>query len=244
MDSAIAWYLHGVKTNANEAKVRARRAFDEAWNNAPWKRGQDVDNWARGAVMFRVVFAAYLLRNEPEVTSRIAEIKTVIKNQAVTYLNRWPESGYSGDTKAEENAWHASFLAAAVNLFPDATGSDRQWIEERARCFAYHSLTLNESYCGRTTQTVHSDWTLENHGMKNPIYMAGTIQLLAEGALTYQLSGQSIPWEFTHNVQPLYNKYIEFVDTNTYHYKNFLVIGMVLTVRPLFPQRCFGIWRY
>jgi hypothetical protein len=224
MDSVITWYMYGEKSGDPVARLRARRAFDEAWGAAPWQRGQDVDDWARGMVMSRVAMAAYVLRAEPEVQSRLSEIKAVIDAQATTYktTNRMPQSGYVGDTKAEENAWHAAFLAAAVNLFPDATGSDRDWLEARSRCFAYHALTYpgDPAACGIQTQTVHSDGTLENGNQRSPTYMAATLQLLAEGAFTYLAAGNSIPVEFTHNVQPLFSKYLTFIDTDTYHFKD------------------------
>jgi hypothetical protein len=127
-----------------------------------------------------------------------------------------------GDTKAEENAWHAAFLAAVVNLFPNAEGHDKEWIEAKARCFAYHAIThpSDGSYCGLDSQTVWDDWHLENHGHENPVYIAGTLHLLGEAAFTYRLAGRPIPWEFTHNVQPLFWKYMTYVDRNIYHYAN------------------------
>jgi hypothetical protein len=166
-------------------------------------------------------YAAYTLW--PELDQAIRDEVTLdLYAQAQTYADRLPESGYIGDTKAEENAWHAAFLAAVVNLFPDETNDDNEWLEAKARCFAYHAITqaTDAPYCGLATQTVWPDWHLENHGQDNPHYSSATLTELGEAAITYRLAGKSIPWEFTHNVRPLFEKYITYVDHNTYHYIN------------------------
>jgi hypothetical protein len=222
MDSAIAWYLYGVKSGDTTAKALAKRVFLEGWSNAPWKRpGQDVDDWARGVCMRTVAHAAYILWNELDQTTR-DQVVLDLYNQAQTYAvsNRQPASGFENDTKAEENAWHAAFLASVVNLFPNPTGFDKEWIEAKARCFAYHSITVSTDgmYCGLVTQTVHDDYQLDNHGQESPTYSAATLQMLGEAAFDYRQAGRPIPPEFSHNVQPLFNKYMTYVDPNTYHF--------------------------
>jgi hypothetical protein len=221
-DGALAWYLVGEKTGDPAATALAERLFLEAWANAPWKRpGQDVDDWSRGATLRMVAYAAYVLWDELDPAVR-QQVFQDLYDQAITYAGRLPESGYVGDSKAEENAWHAAFLAAVVNLFPDMQGYDLDWIEAKARCFAYHAITQasDAPYCGLTTQTVWPDWHLENHGQDNPLYSSAVLSLLGEAAFTYRLAGRTIPWEFRHNVQPLFDKYMTYVDLDTYHYLN------------------------
>jgi hypothetical protein len=220
MDSAIAWYLYGDRVGDAGAIALARRVFLEGWSNAPWNRpGEDVDDYARGLCMRSFAHAAYLLWDELDQATRDQVVQDLY-DQAQTYESRMPESGYVGDTKAEENAWHASFLAAVANLFPNPPGFDKEWIQSRARCYAYHTIThpSDGPYCGLDSQTVWNDWHLENHGHESPLYAASTLQLLAEAALTYRIAGRPIPWEFTHNVQPLFEEYSTHIDLNTYHY--------------------------
>ncbi len=222
MGAVLAWYLYGEKTSDPTAQALAERLFLEGWANAPWKRaGQDVDNWERGAVMRMMAYATYVLWDDLDLAIR-QQIFQDLYNQALTYVNRLPESGYIGDSKAEENAWHAAFLAAMANLFPDMEATyDMDWIDTKARCFAYHAITQasDKQYCGVETQTVWSDWHLENHSQDNPLYASAVISFMGESAFTYQLAGRPVPWEFTHNVAPFFAKYMTYVDLNTYAYK-------------------------
>jgi hypothetical protein len=232
MSSALAWQRYGQQTGETAAVALAKRAFLEGWLNAPWKRSadepwracltgqepcQDVDNWSRGAVMRMMVYAAYALWADLDDATQAA-VALDLYAQAATYAARQPESGYAGDTKAEENGWHAAFLAAVVNLIPAPPGYDAAALEGRARCFAYHTITVagDGPYCGVETQTVWDDWHVENHNQPSALYAAGALTFLGEGAISYRLAGRPIPYEFMHNVRPLFEAYQTHVDPDTY----------------------------
>jgi hypothetical protein len=124
------------------------------------------------------------------------------------------DSSLTGDTKGEENAWEAVVLAAAANLLPlhpHAVDWDR-----KARQLAYDAITTPSDppdAFGIKTTTVPEDFDLANHKrFPNPYYMAATIFLLCQGALSYRLAGQSVPPEFSHNVGPLFSRYLTYVD--------------------------------
>ena len=67
----------------------------------------------------------------------------------------------------------------------------------------------------RKVATVQEDFTLSNHGFfPNPTYAAATIELLAQAALTYRLSGKTVPDELQHNVRDLYDAYKSCIDSD------------------------------
>jgi hypothetical protein len=124
------------------------------------------------------------------------------------------DSSATGDSKAEENAWEASLLAAAANFLPEHDHAGA-W-EEKARQLAYDAITRpSDPPDGRgiKTATVTEDLALANHGFfPNPTYIAATMVLLEQGALAYWLTGRVVPPEFQHNVRELYGVYKSYVD--------------------------------
>jgi hypothetical protein len=130
------------------------------------------------------------------------------------YPPRPHDSSTSGDSKAEENAWEAGLLAAAANFLPEH-GHAQAW-DEKARQLAYDAITRPSDppdRRGLKTSTVEDDFTMSNHGFfPNPTYAAATIELLAQAALTYRLSGKTVPDELQHNVRELYDRYRSDID--------------------------------
>lgn len=136
-------------------------------------------------------------------------------------ITRMPDSGYIGDTKGEENAWHADLLAQTINFFPDVP--NRGILAELAKCYAYHSITTSKDteYCLLKSQTVFDDFRVENHDVINPTYHTAILHFLSRGAMSYKKTGISIPSEFAHNIKPLYDKLLSaFVDLNSYQFVN------------------------
>lgn len=123
------------------------------------------------------------------------------------------DSCFTGDSKGEENAWEATLFAAAANFLPDDPQA-ASW-DEKARQLAYNAITRPSDLpdkSGIKTCTVEQDLTLANHGFgPNPYYSGATLFLLAQGALTYRLTGRPIPEEFTHNVPEFYAKYKSYL---------------------------------
>lgn len=133
---------------------------------------------------------------------------------------RMPDSGYIGDSKAEENGWNATFLAEVVNLFPDVP--NRTLLEELARCYAYHVITVSSSpaYCHYKSQTSFDDFTIQNHSKESPLYHSAAIHFLTRGAMSYQLTNKQVPNEFKNNLDKSFKRYMQFVDTRSYSYIN------------------------
>jgi hypothetical protein len=122
------------------------------------------------------------------------------------YISGTPEDG---DTKAEENAWEAYFLAWASQMYPNHPRA-ALW-EAKARELAFYSIVRQSegvTFNGEPFSTVEDDFTLTNHWIRgNPYYGVATVQLLRMGALAYRMAGQEIPEEFEHNVLGLYANY-------------------------------------
>lgn len=119
------------------------------------------------------------------------------------------ESVSTGDSKAEENAWEAVFLAWASGLYPDHPRAPA-W-EEKGRVLASLSIVRpsdGATFKGMRVATVHDDFTLENHALSpNPYYSAATLMLLRMGALAYRMTGREIPAEFGRNADGLNRTY-------------------------------------
>jgi len=133
-----------------------------------------------------------------------------------------------GNTTAEENAWFAGFFAAVYNhLKKNLPHYPRlEEVNNKARCFAYHSLTTDKDppaeVCPAVrTKTIYQHYQyppeggadsgryfLVNHNMIHPNYMAATIALLGRGAYYYLLiNEEDPPAEFSHHVVDLWNEF-------------------------------------
>ena len=151
-----------------------------------------------------------------------AAVKARIVAEADRYVgeNAYPHSGYQGDSKIEENALAAEFFAIVANMFPAELHAPH-W-ESLARCFAFHSITNRPTTaCGYTTQTVYTDFKVDNHGLSpNPHYADSGLQELAGGALAYRAAGQPLPLEFASNVAQLWQRQKQDIDWGrTYYYR-------------------------
>ena len=110
-------------------------------------------------------------------------------------------TGYSGDTKAEENGWETNVLAATLGLFPNHELAS-QWFD-RLREFAincyshpsdatdntvidpeYDQKTVADFYKG---QNLYNDYTLQNHNLFHTSYQNVVMQELGESALALKL---------------------------------------------------------
>lgn len=108
------------------------------------------------------------------------------------------------DTRAEESAWNTSFLAMAVNMFPNHLHAER-W-KKATRVFAFHVFSKGETDpvpdYGITTRTINNDGLLGNHNIyPNLNYTLGSFANLMQSQFSYLLAGTNIPSELLHNVE-------------------------------------------
>jgi len=147
------------------------------------------------------------------------QVKSTIKAEADYWKVQQPNSRYQGDTTAEENAWNASILALASQMFPNEANAN-EW-EQKGKVFAYHAFTIGESYGGVYTQTLFPDYSYMEHSYHpHPGYALTSIGLLGEGAFVYLKTGKIIPDEYKHNIVPVWNAVQSNFDYSSYQFKN------------------------
>lgn len=193
-------------------EIPARADVWPAWGNR-WASSITLSHLMKGILRVQKLSPA-----DPALAARVAILRDRVAQLAeeeadLKLTGDTPYRPYvsvgTGDTKAEENAWEAAFLAWAACLYPDHPHA-AAW-DEKARLLASLSIVRESdgvSFKGMQVVTVHEDFTLENHGLSpNPYYAAATVILLRMGALAYRMTGRDVPSEFDRNVERLYRKY-------------------------------------
>ena len=159
-------------------------------------------------------------------------IYKLLKAECNYELNREIPTGYSGDTKSEENGWEADVLAVALGLFPNDDLAPK-WFE-RMREFAvnsyshtndasntsvidpwYDQKTVADLYKG---QNLYDDYTLQNHDFFHTSYQNVVMQELGEAALALRLFqtglGNEEKWKsnaLMHNNQPVMDEVLNWL---------------------------------
>ena len=136
-------------------------------------------------------------------------IYQLLKAECNYELERSIPTGFSGDTKSEENGWEVDILAATLGLFPNDSLAP-QWFQ-RLREFAinsysqkndatdgtvidpdYDTKTVKDLYKGKN---LYDDYTLQNHNYFHTSYQNVVIQELGEAALALKLFQQGLNGE-------------------------------------------------
>jgi hypothetical protein len=170
------------------------------------------DRWQSAMWTWQAVFAGWLIWDELDPELRDAVIAMGIF-ESDRFLEIDPPYAEYGDTKAEENAWNSVILILMSEILPDHYNSNK-WRhrgieymisamatrEDRTSDVVIDGRALREWVKGAN---VHSDFTLENHGIVHPDYMC-TIGLNMANALVYRLLDLPIPQSVTFNVKPVY----------------------------------------
>ena len=141
----------------------------------------------------------------------------VIAAEADRYVGVDPPSGRIDDTQAESNAWNTRAMAIAAVMFPRHPHAS-QWRESYQR-WAMNTLsvaadkrddTLVDGKPVRewvTTENVHPDFTLENHGIVYPVYMWCSMYGLGQSAMYDLAAGQKPPEAAHHHQRDVYEVY-------------------------------------
>ncbi len=156
-------------------------------------------------------------------------IYNMLKAECNYELNRTIPTGYSGDTKAEENGWEADVLAATLGLFPDDDLAT-SWYE-RMRAFAINSYShysdkekttaLDPDYDQTSAadlyegNNLYGDYTLQNHSLFHTSYQNVVMQELGEAALALKMfQGDTEKWASTalmHNNQEVMDSVLNWL---------------------------------
>ena len=172
--------------------------------NNYWGSTSDSDHvWESSLWAMSVAYSAFFQWDKLSETQK-GYIEKLLKAECNYELNRSIPTGYSGDTKAEENGWEADVLAATLCLFPNDELAP-QWFE-RLREFAINSYShkddanedtvIDPEYDTKTVadlykgQNLYEDYTLQNHNFFHTSYQNVVIQELGEAALALKLFQQ------------------------------------------------------
>ena len=156
--------------------------------------------WESSLWAMSVAYSAYFQWDKLSEKQR-NYIYQMLKAECNYELQRGIPTGYSGDTKAEENGWEADILAATLGLFPNDALAPK-WFQ-RLREFAinsyshpsdatnetiidpdYDKTTIADLYKG---QNLYDDYTLQNHNLFHTSYQNVVMQELGEAALAMKM---------------------------------------------------------
>jgi len=141
----------------------------------------------------------------------------LIVAEADRFVGVDPPSGKINNTQAESNAWHTRAMAIASVMLPGHPHAPT-WRE------AYQRWTMNTlSVAGDktddtlvdgkpvrqwvTTENVHPDFTLENHGIVYPVYMWASMHGLCHSGSYFLFAGLEPPETTYHHLRDMYDVY-------------------------------------
>ncbi len=184
--------------------------------------------WESSLWALSVAYSAYFQWDDLTTTQK-DYIYAMLKAECNYELYRTIPTGYSGDTKAEENGWEVDILAATLGLFPDDALAQK-WFE-RMREFAinsyshysdasnttiidpdYDSKTVADLYKGKN---LYDDYTLQNHNLFHTSYQNVVMQELGEAALALKMfQGDEEKWKsnaLMHNNQEVMDSVLNWL---------------------------------
>lgn len=201
-DMAMKSLVFGYSTHkANKFKITS--------NNAYWgSTGTNDAVWESSLWTMSLAYASHFLSDELSDTQK-TYIYNMIKAECNYELNRSIPTGFSGDTKAEENGWEANVLACALGLYPNDALAP-QWFarlrEFAINCYShvsdadnttvidpdYDDKTVKDLYVGKN---LYDDYTLQNHNYFHTSYQNVVMQELGESHLALHLfQGENPKW--------------------------------------------------
>ena len=211
-DMAVKSLIFGYSTHkANKLKVTS--------DNSYWGSVSTSDyTWESSLWAMSLAYSAYFL-DDVLSDSQKEYIYNMIKAECNYELNRSIPTGYSGDTKAEENGWETNILACALGLYPDDDLAE-DWYnrlrEFAINCYShvddaednsvidsdYDDQTVADLYVGKN---LYDDYTLQNHSYFHTSYQNVVMQELGESQLALLLfQGDNVKWNtnaLMHNNQ-------------------------------------------
>lgn len=134
----------------------------------------------------------------------------MLASEADRFLKSKPPAGRSGDTKAEENGWNMICLAVAANMAP-AHPHAATW-NEKAIEYMMNTLSVPQDQQDKSLvdgrpisewfagANLNPDFTLENHNIFHPSYMACSSYFMTQAEMYYTFAGRPIPQAATHHL--------------------------------------------
>jgi hypothetical protein len=173
-------------------------------------------SWQSAMWTATLTFGARLIWEDLDPESRQG-VERVVASEADRFLKGKPPFGRWGDTKAEENGWDMTCLAVAASLFP-AHPHAAAW-NEKAIEYMINTLSVpqdqedknlldgrpvSEWFAGANLQP---DFTLENHNIFHPCYMACSSYFMTQAAMYYTYAGRPVPQAATHHLLDMWKMF-------------------------------------
>ena len=156
--------------------------------------------WESSLWSMSVAYSAFF-QYDSLTTAQRQYVYNLVKAECNYELTRSIPTGFSGDTKSEENGWETNILACALGLYPNDALAP-QWFE-RLRAFAincysqindatnttiidpaYNTKTVKDYYLGKN---LYDDYTLQNHSYFHTSYQNVVMQELGESFLAMKM---------------------------------------------------------
>lgn len=197
-------------------------------DNANWGGSRDSGSstWQAALWASQAAEAAWMLWDDLPNDTRRA-VATMVEYEANTFKSPLQEysvpywktpagvTNYSGDTKAEENAWNARFLGLAQAMMPDhpnvALWRDKA-SELNVSAYSRQADLSNTTLVdGKPVNqwlggyNAFNNGVVVNHGAVQPDYMAADSILRGTAAINTTLAGQFIPESALWNADMVYD---------------------------------------
>ncbi len=203
--------LSKAKAAIRYATTTHRTGRQRCTDGKPWG-----GSWQSAMWTGTLGFGAWLVWGELDTGLR-EEVEWVVASEADRFLPIHPPSGLWGDTKAEENGWDLICIALAANLFPDHPHA-AAW-QDKAREYMMNTLStaqdlhdmtvlegraVQEWVCGANLQP---DYTLENHNIYHPSYVACSSYFLTQTAMYYAYARRTVPQTARHHLMDTWRRF-------------------------------------
>lgn len=178
------------------------KQWGKNWQSAMW-----TGTWAMGV---------WLVWDELDADLRDGA-QRVITFEADRFLSVKPPTNRWGDTKAEENAWDLLSISAALNMFPEHPHS-AAW-REKAIEYTMNTLSVprdlkdDSIVDGKPVRewvhgaNLNPDFTLENHNIFHPAYVACSTYMLGQSVMYYKYGGNNAPEAVTRHIPDVWGMF-------------------------------------
>lgn len=189
------------------------RYITSTYDSLPTSDGKCWNSqWQSAHWAYSLGRAAWFVWNDlPETLQQ--EVCRIVKAEADRFYDQKPPHRYKYDTAAEENAWNSQIFHIASLLMPEDPDRERwdtffqEWVlssyltPSDIRSDSIVSGTPLSSFEGAN---LYDDYTLENHRIIHPDYMASFI-LTFHTAVDYSMTGRTVPDFLRFNISHIYD---------------------------------------
>ncbi|HZV36912.1 MAG TPA: hypothetical protein VFB72_20215 [Verrucomicrobiae bacterium] len=194
-------YCVATHTTGSQTCVGGKK-WGNSWQSAMWTGD--------------LAFGAWLMWDDLDAATQ-KDLRRVITFESDRFLSIKPPTGEYNDTKAEENGWDLTCIGLAAAMFPDEPHA-AAW-NQKAIEYAMNTLSapqdaqdntvvdgrpVSQWFCGAN---VHSDFTLENHGIFHPSYVGCSSYFLTGTAMYYTFGHRAVPQATMHHLMDEWKMY-------------------------------------